>query len=182
MDALTLRPSTRAAGVALAAGLLLAATLAPCAAAQVGPSGGAPAQGARQTLTASGGPVTIHADAMAFSGKARTVTFTGAVRVEQDGMTLAAQRIEVTLEDDGPAGAQGIRHMVATGDVHFAQGERQATAGSAEYDPAAQTVTLADGPRVTDGGMAVAGERITIHLVSGESTVEGGVFTFQETR
>jgi len=145
-------------------------------------------------LSAQGGPVTIHADEMAFSGQAQTVTFDGQVRVSQDDVRLSAQRLEVTLnralggtsngekdkkgeKDNGKA---GIQHMVATGDVVFIQGERRATAQQAVYDPTAQTVVLSGDPNVTDTSMTVSGERITVHLDSGESTVEGGTFTFLE--
>jgi lipopolysaccharide export system protein LptA len=142
-------------------------------------------------LSAQGGPVTIHADEMAFSGQAQTVTFDGNVRVSQDDIRLTATRLEVTLirasgstangngSNSGNA-KSGIRHMVATGQVVFIQGERRATAKRAVYDPTAQTVVLSGNPNVTDTSMTVSGERITVHLDSGESTVEGGTFTFLE--
>lgn len=136
--------------------------------------------GNTQVLSSKGGPVTIKADEMAFSGKSGKITFTGQVRVEQDGITLSADRIEVVLEGGLSGPDTGIRHMVAEGNVVFSQGERTATAGKAEYAPEAATVVLSMGPRVVDANMAVVGERITIDLNSGESTVEGGTFTFTE--
>ncbi len=136
--------------------------------------------GARQVLATEGGPVTIKADEMAFSGKAGKVSFHGNVRVDQGDIRLAADTLVVTLEGGLSGPDTGIRHMVAEGNVVFTQGDRRATAGKAEYRPEAATMVLSQTPRVVDTNMAVVGDRITIDLNSGESTVEGGTFTFSE--
>jgi len=144
------------------------------------PAGAAVPTGAHQVIQAKGGPVTIQADHMAYSGKAQTITFSGKVRVRQDNLTLTTQWLEVLLNRDGKGGEGGIRQMVAKGDVVMSQNQRRASADHAVYDPTAQTVVLEGDPKVTDVNMTLAGERITIHLETGESTVEGGVFTFVE--
>ena len=136
--------------------------------------------GARQVLSTEGGPVTIKADEMAFSGKAGKVSFHGNVQVDQGDIQLTADRLEVTLEGGLSGPETGIRHMLAEGNVVFTQGNRRATAGKAEYRPEAATMVLSQAPRVVDTNMAVVGDRITIDLNSGESTVEGGTFTFSE--
>ncbi len=146
------------------------------------PSTGHAGGGAHQVLSAQGGPVTIKADEMAFAGKAGRITFSGHVQVDQDGTRLSADHLEVTLEGTLKGPDNGIRHMVAEGNVVLIQGERRATAGKAEYDPGSALVVLSETPRVEDTNMAVVGERIIIDLNSGESTVEGGTFTFVEEK
>jgi lipopolysaccharide transport protein LptA len=164
--------------LALALGLAaVTATAAP------GATTGAAAQEPARALAleGAGGTLTVNADRMAFSNQTGVLGFTGNVRVDRNGMRMQARHVTVTLERDGSgAEKRRIHNMVAEGDVTFTYGDRTATAGRAEYDPAAGTVVLTEKPKVTEPTMTVVGKRITIDLTTQESTVEGGAFTFTE--
>jgi lipopolysaccharide transport protein LptA len=145
-------------------------------------SGAAPAAGeAPRTLSLEGGTLTVTSDEMSFSNQTGVLAFAGNVKVDRSGMKMEARHLTVTLErDDAGTDKRRIDRMVAEGDVVFTYGDRTATAGRAEYDPAAGTVVLTEKPQVSEPTMTVQGKRITIDLETQESTVEGGAFTFTE--
>ena len=79
-----------------------------------------------------------------------------------------------------------VKEMVATNNVRMSQGTRWATGDRAVLDQATHTVTLTGGPVVHDGEDQVAGTKITVHLDTGKSEVEGARAVFfpkeQKTR
>ena len=76
--------------------------------------------------------------------------------------------------------------MVADQNVRMSQGTRWATGDRAVLDQANHTVILTGSPVVHDGDDEVTGSKITVHLDTGKSEVEGARAMFfpndQKTR
>jgi lipopolysaccharide export system protein LptA len=79
-----------------------------------------------------------------------------------------------------------VKGMVANGNVRMSQGTRFATGDHGVLDQAKHTVTLTGNPVVHDGDDEVSGTKITVHLDTSKSEVEGARAVFfpkeQKTR
>jgi lipopolysaccharide export system protein LptA len=128
------------------------------------------------------GPIDIKSDALDLDYKGNVVTFRGHVRAVQADATLTSDNLTVTYGKD----FHQIQEMVAKNNVRMSQGTRWATGDRAVLDQAKHTVTLTGSPVVHDGEDQVAGTKITVHLDTGKSEVEGARAVFfpkeQKTR
>jgi lipopolysaccharide export system protein LptA len=128
------------------------------------------------------GPINIKSDSLDLDYKNNVVTFRGHVHATQADAVLTSDALMVTYGKD----FQDVKEMVATNNVRMSQGTRWATGDRAVLDQATHTVTLTGGPVVHDGEDQVAGTKITVHLDTGKSEVDGARAVFfpkeQKTR
>ncbi|HVB81772.1 MAG TPA: LptA/OstA family protein [Candidatus Binataceae bacterium] len=115
------------------------------------------------------GPIDIKSDTLDLDYKANVVTFRGHVHAVQADATLTSDTLKVTYGKD----FHEIKEMVANNNVRMSQGTRWATGDHAVLDQAKHTVTLTGSPVVHDGEDQVTGTKITVHLDTGKSEVEG---------
>jgi lipopolysaccharide export system protein LptA len=92
----------------------------------------------------------------------------GNVRLTGTNMRIACDRLEIIASRLGDREAtigefKGFRYLLATGNVHLVQGDREATCGRAEVLPEKEQVILYDNPVVIDhsSNFTTEGERIT---------------------
>jgi lipopolysaccharide export system protein LptA len=151
------------AGLALA-GLALALQAVPAAA---------------QSLAASAlrghdsrAPIDVDADRIEVLDSSRQAIFSGNVRVRQGSLAIDAARIRVAY--DRPAsGDPVIRRLDAEGDVRMRSPSEAARARFAIYDVENRILTLIGGVELARGPERLAGNRLTINLDSGRSTLDG---------
>jgi lipopolysaccharide export system protein LptA len=128
------------------------------------------------------GPIDIKSDALDLDYKGNVVTFRGHVRAAQADALLTSDTLTVIYGKD----FHEVKEMVANNNVRMSQGTRWATGDHAVLDQAKHTVTLTGSPVVHDGEDQVTGSKITVHLDTGKSEVEGARAVFfpkeQKTR
>jgi lipopolysaccharide export system protein LptA len=128
------------------------------------------------------GPIDIKSDALDLDYKGNVVTFRGHVHAAQADALLTSDTLTVTYGKD----FHEVKEMVANDNVRMSQGTRWATGDHAVLDQAKHTVTLTGSPVVHDGEDQVTGSKITVHLDTGKSVVEGARAVFfpkeQKTR
>jgi lipopolysaccharide export system protein LptA len=120
------------------------------------------------------GPIDIKSDALDLDYKGNIVTFRGHVRATQGDATLTSDTLKVTYGKD----FHEVKDMVANDNVRMSQGTRWATGDNAVLDQAKHTVILTGSPVVHDGEDQVTGSKITVHLDTGKSEVEGARAVF----
>jgi lipopolysaccharide export system protein LptA len=128
------------------------------------------------------GPIDIKSDALDLDYKGNIVTFRGHVHATQADATLTSDTLRVAYGKD----FHEVKEMVADSNVRMSQGTRWATGDHAVLDQAKHTVTMTGSPVVHDGEDQVTGSKITVHLDTGKSEVEGARAVFfpkdQKTR
>lgn len=137
-------------------------------------------------------PIHIQAGRLEADHGSQVVRFVGNVIVVQDDAALncdilllyykAAEKPEPikdeATEEPDPLGqlpetSGEIERLIALGRVRLVQGDRQATAGQAEYNHERQTITLTDNPLVVQGPNSIKGSTILIHVPNQRVEVVG---------
>jgi lipopolysaccharide transport protein LptA len=118
---------------------------------------------------ANHGPIDIKSDTMALDYNGKAVMFTGHVRAIQAGGQLTSDKLKVAYGDN----FHDVKQMFADGNVRISQGNRWETSDHAVLDQTKHTVVLTGSPVVHQGPDQITGKRITVHLDSGQSVVEG---------
>lgn len=113
-------------------------------------------------------PLEIVAERSEWDLAARTARFSGAVVVKRGGVELRCATLDVRY-----AGADRIDTVVATGDVRVRQGDRTASAATAELVGATGEIALTGGPRLAEGPNTLHGARIVLWLDDERATCEG---------
>jgi lipopolysaccharide export system protein LptA len=122
-------------------------------------------------------PVEVTADRLELDQAAGSAVFSGAVKVGQGTLRLAADRVEV-FYDRGSASPTGkVQRMIATGNVTLANGSEAAEAQRAVYEVAAGTIEMDGDVLLTQGQNALSSERLSIDLNKGTGQLEGRVQT-----
>jgi lipopolysaccharide transport protein LptA len=122
------------------------------------------------SLTSSNrGPISIQSDSLALDYKQNTVRFSGHVHATQADGALTSNTLEVEYGKD----FHEVKDMAADGNVRISQGVRWCTSDHAVMDQRQHTVILTGTPICHDARDQIAGTRITVHLDSGKSDVEG---------
>jgi lipopolysaccharide transport protein LptA len=111
---------------------------------------------------------------MISSDTLNTFYFTGDVKVDSTNLRMNSDKMVVLAsrstsdepsapkeKADTPLGA--IQKIVAAGNVHIFQKDREATSGRAEFFPGEGKMVLTDNPKVTDNKTVVSGWRITLY-------------------
>lgn len=101
----------------------------------------------------------------------------GNVVLTGTNLKIVCDRLEVVAvrigeEDEALPAIERFKYLLATGNVHIVQGEREATCGRAEVLPREDKVVLTENPVLLDrsADVVAAGEKIT--LWRGERRVE----------
>ncbi len=118
-------------------------------------------------------PVEVTAEALVVDQETGAATFSGGVVVGQGELRLSAAEVEVLYD----AGTDAIARLVARGGVTLATPTEAAEAEEADYDLAAQVLTLSGDVLLTQGGNAIAADRMVVDLAAGTARMEGGVRT-----
>lgn len=118
-------------------------------------------------------PVEVTSDTLEVDQATGAAVFAGGVVVGQGDLRLQAGEVEVRYDE-----ATGdIVRLLARGGVTLATPAEAAEAQSADYDLAAQTITLDGDVLLTQGPNAVAAERMIVDLATGTARLEGRVRT-----
>lgn len=106
---------------------------------------------------------------MVSTDKETTITFHDNVVVIGTDLKLTCDDLRVVVLRTGdPAAAIGkldkFRSMLATGNVHIVQGEREAACGQAEVIPGQDRIVLTENPVIVDHDQntRISGEKITL--------------------
>ncbi len=121
-------------------------------------------------------PVEITSDALELDQEAGTAIFTGAVKVGQGLLRMAADRLEVFYAADA-TGTGAIERMLASGSVTLSNGTEAAEAARASYVVATGIVEMDGDVLLTQGQNALASEKLRIDLIAGTGVLEGRVQT-----
>lgn len=99
---------------------------------------------------------------MTFDSKTRTFIFEEKVRILRCTMVIICDRLQVIND----AGDKNVDRIIATGNVHFNQGNRSGTADRADYFESEQKLVLTGNPRVWDTPERneLTGEEIVVML------------------
>lgn len=125
-------------------------------------------------------PIDVDADRIDVLDQQNQAIFTGNVRVRQGTLTLEANRIRIAYAR--PAGSRGdpeIQRLDADGNVRLATPSERATSRFGLYDVDRRILTLIGNVVLTQGTTRVQGNRLTIDLASGRSTLDGQTSTGQ---
>lgn len=129
-------------------------------------------------------PVEITSDALALDQAAGTAIFTGAVKVGQGALRMAADRLEVfyaAAPESGGGAAErssgAIERMLANGNVTLSNGAEAAEAAQASYVVATGIIEMEGDVLLTQGANALASEKLRIDLTAGTGFLEGRVQT-----
>lgn len=125
-------------------------------------------------------PIDVDADRIDVLDQENQAIFTGNVRVRQGTLTLEANRIKIAYAR--PAGSRGdpeIQRLDADGNVRLATPSERATSRFGLYDVDRRILTLIGNVVLTQGTTQVQGNRLTIDLASGRSTLDGQTSTGQ---
>lgn len=125
--------------------------------------------------TDTNAPINIEADRLDVDDINKTATFTGKVVATQGTFTINAKALVVTYA--GGAGGQGaggdISRIQAKGPVLIESGENeQATGEAADFDVAAEKVTLTGNVVLQSGESSMHGDTLLIDLKTGRSTFQ----------
>lgn len=189
-------------GGVVAAGLLLAATVAAAQNARDGAKGGSVTgvpnamQGFSQNRDL---PIQIEAESLEVRDKDKIATFAGNVKVVQGDTTLRSKSLEVFYDQDksaaagkgakgakgskgggmqaaspGPGGSSSIRRLEAKGSVVVTQKDQTVTGNTAVFDTRTNVITMLGGVVLTQGQNVLRGDRLVVDMATGVSRVEGG--------
>ncbi len=115
------------------------------------------------------GPISIQSDSLALDYKQNAVRFSGHVRATQADGALTSNTLNVKYGKN----FHEVEDMVADGNVHISQAMRWCTSDHAVLDQRQHTVILTGTPICHDARDQITGTRITVHLDTGKSDVEG---------
>lgn len=118
----------------------------------------------------SNAPVNFDAGRIEVQDRADRVVLSGAVRVEQAGLTLNSARMTVAYRSTG--GIE-VDRIDASGGVTIRKGSDTASGDVAIYDLNRRLITLVGGVTLTQGSNKLSGGRVIIDLASGRSTIDG---------
>lgn len=122
-------------------------------------------------------PLEVTSDELTVDQANQLAVFSGNVLVVQGTLRLAATRVQVEYGAEG----QGIRKVNASGGVTLATAKEAAEAQSASYDLGSGGLTMEGAVLLTQGQMAISGDRLVADLRAGTGRMEGRVKTVLQT-
>jgi len=117
-------------------------------------------------------PIDVDADRIDVLDKQNQAIFSGNVRVRQGNLTLEADRIKIAYSRP-VKGDPVIQRLDADGNVRLATPSERASARFGIYDVERRVLTLIGNVQLTQGTTKASGNRLTIDLASGRSTLDG---------
>jgi lipopolysaccharide export system protein LptA len=130
-------------------------------------------------------PIHIRSHDLEFFYNQKRIIYRGSVIATQGDSTLKSSTLTVTYEDVVPTPvAQGektvntskeqkIKEIIAEENVEITSTTRRATCNKAVFSDAARTITLTGNAILRDESNEVTGQKVTIYVDEGRTTVEG---------
>ncbi|NLI81742.1 MAG: lipopolysaccharide transport periplasmic protein LptA [Deltaproteobacteria bacterium] len=141
-------------------------------------------KGLTEKIAKSDSPLHIASDRMEVMQKERMILFEGHVVIEQDDLSIKANRMKVFAApagkekgkdaDSQTAMMEKIDRIEVEGNVRISQQDKLATSDKAVYYHQEQKIVLMGRPMVAQGKDKVQGRLITLYIAQGRSVVEGG--------
>jgi lipopolysaccharide export system protein LptA len=122
-------------------------------------------------------PVEITSDRLDVDQTTGTALFTGTVKVAQDTLRLAADKVQVFYAEVANSSTGRISRLVANGNVTLTNGAEAAEGASADYDVVAGTITMEGDVLLTQAQNALSGQKLLIDLNKGTAQMQGRVQT-----
>jgi lipopolysaccharide export system protein LptA len=122
-------------------------------------------------------PLEVTSDELTVDQAQQTAIFSGNVLVMQGKMRMTAAQVRVEYGEDG----QGIRAVHASGGVTLATEREAAEAQQASYVLATAALVMEGSVLLTQGQMAISGDRLVADLQAGTGRMEGRVRTVLQT-
>ena len=116
-------------------------------------------------------PVDFDAARIEVLDKQNQAILTGAVKVRQGDLDLAAEQIKVFYQQKG--GDRVVQRMDASGGVKLTSPSETATGRFGVYDVERRLVTVTGNVVLTQGQSVLRGQRLAIDLDNGRSTIDG---------
>lgn len=123
-------------------------------------------------------PIDVDADRIDVLDKQNQAIFAGNVRVRQGTLALEADRIKIAYSRPAK-GDPVIKRLDADGNVKLATPSERATGRFGIYDVERRVLTLIGNVQLSQGTTKASGNRLTIDLASGRSTLDGRSSTGQ---
>ncbi len=117
-------------------------------------------------------PIDIDAQRIEVRDKENVAIFSGAVKAKQQDMNLAAAELRVFYEK-GAGGNPTILRIDAKGGFSLVSPSERATSSYGVYDVDQRVLTMIGGVVLNRGDSVLRGQRLTIDLDSGRSTLDG---------
>lgn len=130
-------------------------------------------------------PIHIRSHDLEFFYNQKRIIYRGSVVAMQGDSTLKSSTLTVTYEDatttpTAQAGeavnttkGQKIKEIIAEENVEIISTTRQATCNKAVFSDTARTITLTGNATLRDEANEVTGQKVTIYVDEGRTTVEG---------
>ena len=128
-------------------------------------------------------PIHIRSHDLEFFYNDKRIVYRGAVVATQGDATLKSSTLTVTYEEPATAPAQGsptnttpgqkIKEIVAEENVEITSTTRHATCNKAVFNDKSRTIVLSGNAILRDGTNEVTGQKVTIYVDEGRTTVEG---------
>jgi len=123
------------------------------------------------------GPILIDSDRSELRNDEGLAIFEGNVEATQGDARLLSNRLEVEFEraaaTGGPGAMGAMERVIATGDVYYITPKETARGRRAVYDIASETLQLTGDVVVRQGCDVSTGDKLTVDLVTGNSTMDG---------
>jgi len=130
-------------------------------------------------------PIHIRSHDLEFFYNQKRIIYRGAVVATQGDSTLKSSTLTVTYEDATPTPTaqtggtanttqgQKIKEIIAEDNVEITSTTRQATCNKAIFSDTARTIILTGNATLRDEANEVTGQKVTIYVDEGRTTVEG---------
>ncbi len=131
-------------------------------------------------------PIHIRSHDLEFFYNQKRIIYRGSVVATQGDSTLKSRTLTVTYEDTAPTAApaqtegvakttqgQKIKEIIAENNVEITSTTRNATCDKAVFNDVARTITLTGNAVLRDQANEVTGQKVTIYIDEGRTTVEG---------
>lgn len=122
-----------------------------------------------------GQPIAYSADRGEFVQAERRLVLSGNAELLQGENRVRANAITLSYGEGGSDGGVGdVDRIEASGEVYFVTPEQVARGDQAVYTAGNDTIVVTGDVILTQGENVLTGNRLTIHVGSGRSTMEGG--------
>lgn len=126
-------------------------------------------------------PIEITANQLTVDRETGNAVFTGDVYAVRGVLTLNADELQV-IYDEETDDDDGIKEIIATGNVILVNGPDIAEAERAVYVPSADTVTMTGNVLLTQQRTVISGNMLVANLVTGQGQMTGQVRTTFSSR
>lgn len=124
-------------------------------------------------------PIDVDADRIDVLDQQNQAVFSGNVRVRQASLTLEANRIKIAYTRPAGSSDPTITRLDADGNVRMTTPSERATSRFGIYDVEKRILTLIGAVTLTRGTTKVNGNRLTINLITGQTTLDGSTSSGQ---